>query len=620
MNASRASGAGPGSGGPRLGTCLLVLLAGGFWAGAGVAQEGQAPISLFPPTVTAPQEDATAPDGASVSVPAESAGETPQYDGIEVDRLGELNPDSLGILDTNNGGLGPDTWAGSARDQVMPLLADLPADLASPTLRSLATRLLLSSAKAPQPAQTQGNTVADAMAAAEAGEAGEAAAGGFLQRRAERLYAMGELSGLNRLLSLVPQRVEDPWLAEARVDGLLLAGEDSEACSLVSTGMARYPQELYWAKAQVFCLFVAEQSDQAMLSLDLLREQAPDNDPAFFTLADAFISGAPPDVGEAELSPLTLAMLRKTGGTVSLEHVATAGFLELHGIAGLPGAAPEVRAAAAERLAEAGALPGPRLAAAYDAIEFSEAELGDALGFVEANPEPGVRARAQLLRAAAAETLPTTRAELLQAAFASAARDGRSHAMARTALPLLAEVPPTPDYTWFAPTAARALFRIGQLERAGAWLSVLRIDGQRQPDSQATYLALRPLRRLLGGAEPLSFRAGDVEAPLPAETRMLLLLLSRALGQEETLSWTGLAGQDEAVSLPHLPRLLALGDAAAAGRRGEIVLLAITALGEGAPADSHPLALGYAVSALMSAGLANEARALTVEAVLAADL
>jgi hypothetical protein len=603
MNASRASSA------------LLALAAAVLWAGEALAQQGQAPISLFPPTVAEPPEDGAAPAGPDATVPSESAGETPRYDGIEVDRLGELNPDSLGILDLNNGGLGPDTWAGLRRSEAEALLTRLPEPLTSPTLRSLASRLLLSSAAAPQVEadRARGNTVADAVAAVQSAvpEGGD-----FLRLRAERLYAMGEVAGLNRLLSLVPQRVEDPWLAEARVDGLLLAGRDSEACGEVSAGLARYPQELYWSKVQVYCLFAAEQTDQALLGLDLLREQAPDSDPAFFELANGFISGRPPELGAAALSPLTLAMLRKSGGGLPLDRVAEASPLVLQGIAGLTGASAEVRAAAVERLVEVGALPGDRLAAVYDAFDFSAAELADALGVADA----GVRGRALLLRAAAAEVLPTARAELLRAAFAAAARDGRDNAMARTALPLLAQVAPTPDLAWFAPVAARALFRVGQLERAGAWLSVLRIDGLKNPDSQATYLALRPLRRLLGGAEPLTFSSGEVEAALSEETRMLLLLLSRALGQEETLAWDVLGSPDQDTPLPRLAQLLALSDAAAAGRRGATVLLTLSALGEAAPAESHPLALGYAVSALVAAGLGNEARALAVEAALASGL
>src|SRR3546814_12699048 len=79
----------------------------------------------------------------------------------------------------------------------------------------------------------------------------------FQRLRALGLYTLGELSGLNRLLALVPQRVEDPWLAQARVDGLVLAGREAEACTEVPAGLARSPQPLYWAKPQVVCQLVA---------------------------------------------------------------------------------------------------------------------------------------------------------------------------------------------------------------------------------------------------------------------------------------------------------------------------------------------------------------------------
>lgn len=585
------------------------------------AQEPQAPISLFPPTAPPPELGESSEDpGQSPSLPSGSAVETPQYEGIQVDNLSELDPDSLGILDLANGGLGPKVWDGSQRPRIAALLRSLPDRQASPTLRSLTTRLLLSSAKAPGgTARSDGaRTVADALAVAQAGgpESND-----FLRLRAEHLYAMGELGGLNRLLDLVPQRVDDPWLAEARVDGLLLAGRDAEACGLVPGLLARYPQELYWSKAQVFCQFIAEQADQALLGLDLLREQAPENESAFFVLADGFISGAAPDVGDAELTPLTLAMLRKTGGTLSMDHVETAGPLLLHGVAGLSGGDPSVRAAAVERLVEIGALPGERLSAAYDALEFTEAELSDALNEVSpATGVSGLHGRALLYRAADRETLAATRAELLRAVFLSAEQEERANALARTALPLMKQLAPTPELAWFAPTAARNLFRIGQFERAGAWLSVLRIDGLKHPESQEAYAALAPLRRLAGGRDPLSDDVGETEERTSAARRLLMLMLSRALGQDERLSWMDVADTETGAPLPRLANLLALGDAAAAGRRGEAVLLTITALGEQAPADSHPLALGYAVSALTAIGLGGEARALAIEAALAAGI
>ncbi|MEQ9607326.1 MAG: hypothetical protein RLN99_06630, partial [Kiloniellaceae bacterium] len=485
----------------------------------GQGDQPAGPISLFPPTVTAPGAGET-PTGTPAG-----EGETVGSGDIVVNRLGALNPESLGILDRDHGGLGTDAWAGSDRLAVEALLRELPGDLASPTLRGLATRLLLSSARAPAAGSAAAQpTMADAVAAAQTSD--------FLRLRAEGLYRLGDLDGLNRLLALVPQHVEDPWLAEARVDGLLLAGRDGEACAQVPAGLARYPRELYWTKAQVFCQFAAGQSDQAMLGLDLLREQAPDGDPAFFAGANMMIAGQGSALANGELTPLTLAMLRKAGGSLPAAAVEAADPLLLHGIARLQGGDHAVHAAAVERLVETGALPGERLAGAYGAFEFTEPELNAALsGATGATGEEGVRGRALLYRAANRESLSATRAELLRAAFLSAERDGRAPPRAQAALPLMSELAPTAELAWFAPLAARTLYRAGQFERAGAWLSVLRVDGQRNADSQAAYAALSPLMRLAGGAEPLA-----AEENVSGEQRLLLFVLSRALGQEEELA------------------------------------------------------------------------------------
>ncbi len=593
MNVSRASGLILRSG------LLLALLAGGAAAQEG-GSEPAGPISLFPPTVATPVPDSATPG----TIP--DGGESSETGDIQINRLGELDPDSLGILDAARGGFGAGAWAGSDRATVETQLAAVTGELSSPTLRRLISRLLLSSAKAPPAARpAAAPTVAEAVVAAQGA--------GFLRLRAERLYALGELVGLNQLLALVPQHVEDPWLAQARVDGLLLAGRDAEACGQVPAGLARYPQELYWAKAQVFCQFAAEQTDQALLGLDLLREQAPDSDPAFFAAANLFIGGSAGAVDTGGLSPLTLAMLRKTGADLPPDLAETAGPLLLHGIAGLPGDDHALRTDATERLVEIGALPGERLAGAYAAFDFTVDELGNALA--EAERLGGVRGRALLYRAANRESLNATRAETLRAAFLSAEADGRSGAMSRAALPIMAELAPTPDLAWFAPLAARTLYRAGQFERAGAWLSVLRIDGQSHPESQEAYAELRPLLRLAGGAEPLA-----ADTTRAAEQRLLLFVLSRALGQEEDVAWVEAEGPASAEPLARVPQLLALGDAAAAGQSGATVLLTVAALGPAAPQGDHPLALGYAVSALNAVGLGGDARALAIEAALAAGL
>ncbi|WP_299398596.1 hypothetical protein [Pelagibius sp.] len=608
----------------------------------------EGPISLFPPTVVAPEGPDTpqngaqeGPPGAAPSAPApvgtapETPPETPQYEGIQVDRLQELDTESLGILEADSGGLGVDAWAGSDRALVAALIRSLPGDPASPTLRALTTRLLLSNARAPGPlgggAPAGGPTLADAVAGAQ-GDLD----GGFLRLRAERLHAMGELAGLNRLLSIVPQRAEDSWLAQARVDGLLLAGRDQEACSQVRSAVARFAGAAYWGQALVFCQLLAEQRDQAFLGLDLLREEHPDADPVFYALSNLFIGGTVAPPAPEDLTPLTLAMLRLGEGTPPEGLAERAAPLLLHGIAALDSAAPADKAGAAERLVQAAVLPGNALTEAYDAVPFESSELDDPL--VRAEALGGVRGRALLVHAAGRETLAQTKAEYLQAALLAAERDGRGFAMARAVQAQLEQVAPAVELAWFAGTAARSLYRVGGFERAGAWAAVLRLDGAKNPESLAAFAALNPLMRLAGGTDPIALGpitsaegAEGAQDPEAGARLLTAMMLSRALGQDER-AWPGVAegaGSADAViadepldeePLERLTSLLALSDAAVAGRSGEAALLASHALGDESLGGRHPLALAYAVSALRSVGLGGDARALALEAALDAGL
>lgn len=620
---------------PRLALPLvaaLVLSSSLAAISAAPAAAQEAPISLFPPTVAVPEaeEGPSQPEPAlPVETPLEaspsdsSLGDTPQYEGIQVDQLEALDSESLGILEPDFGGLGRDAWAGSDRSFIQALIAALPEDPASPTLRALTTRLLLSNAQAPERRDrtTGPATLADAVAGSQDTT--------FLRLRAERLYAMGELAGLSRLLEIVPQRLDDSWLAQARVDGLLLQARDEEACTQVRTAVARFPAEPYWARALVFCLFSAEQRDQAFLALDLLREQDPDGDPAFYAASNLFIGGEPDGLTADTTTPLTLAMLRVGKAAPPTGLAESGAALLLHGLAGMDQASAIDRAMAMERLVQATVLPGTALAEAYNAIPFDEAELADPLA--RAEQAGGLRGRALLFHAATEENITTAKAEFLVAALTAAEAAGRGHAMTRAVQPLLEELAPVLELAWFAPAAARSFYRVGQFERAGAWAGVLRVDGLKNPESQAAYEALQPYARLVGGGEPLAAPevvGGDSGEDGASENRLLLaMILSRSLGQDEPSGWPGIfngaADGSAGAALPpleNLSKLLALGDAAAAGRRGEAVLMAAHVLGDGAAGGIHPLALGYAVSALNALGLGREARALALESAFDAGL
>ena len=68
---------------------------------------------------------------------------------VQVEGLTEIDPNSVGSLTPENGGLGTEMWRGTPRHLIERLIPELPDAVRSPLLRDLTKRLLLSAAKLP---------------------------------------------------------------------------------------------------------------------------------------------------------------------------------------------------------------------------------------------------------------------------------------------------------------------------------------------------------------------------------------------------------------------------------------------------------------------------------------
>lgn len=568
----------------------------------------QAPLRLVPEPLTPPARTGRAVNlggdsGATVTIPAPGAG------GIEVNRLDEIAPDSIGVLDPGGGGLGVEMWRGTERAVVAGLLRRLPGDLRSHTMRDLARRLLLSIATPP---------------VARAGEA-MLPGSSLLALRLERLAALGEVSGLNRLLAAVPARLDDESIGRLRIDGLLLEHDYDAACRAVRNGIASYHADPYWQQAMIFCHMVSGETDRVMLGLDLLREQGMDDSPAFLALAGTAFGVKATMSGDEVLSPLNFAMHQVTGTPLPPDAVERAAPALLYAIATARAVEPPMRARAAEMACSRGMLDGAVLAAAYEAFGFAPEELANA---ISAQGEvDGPRQRALLYQAARAETLPSTRAEVLRVALEEAEEAGLYQAAVAAYLPMLGAIDVMPELAWFATTAGRALYAAGRYEQASAWLSLGRQEAILNPQASTAAAALWPYSRLAGGSALTTegslsawraMRESTGDAAFDG-TQALLRATFQALGEQDPMPWSLIAANGAPVArpLPSAALLYALDEASEARRVGETVLLSLVLLGEAGPSQSHTLALGRVLSALGRIGLDDEARSLAIEAALA---
>ncbi len=598
------------------GTVLLLVLAGSLSFGA-AAQDGEEAAAAADQPASPCAPSLLIPRDSTGLVPARAAGltspdaENPNQprrgiEGIVVNSLGEIDPDSIGILGPESGGFGPDMWRGSSHKAVERLLPRLPDAMASAAMRSLAQRLLLTSAAPPR----------------RRGASAEMPAGRILAQRVDRLAMLGEVAGLNGLLKMVPQRLDDESLARARVEGLLLAGDAKGACEQVRAQINEHHAMAYWRKALVFCQIHSGQGDQALLGVGLLREQGLSDDPAFFSLVDAYTGAELTQVAVA--SPLHLAMLDAVGQPYPPDLVETASPGILVALAGSPAAELDQRARAGERAVALGVLQPEVLAEIYGALEFDQAARDAAVS--TARETGGPRGRALLYQVARDRSAPGSRAEFIRVALEDAGAEGLYQMAVRVFLPLLSDVPVHPELVWFAETAGRALYAAGRYQEAGAWLMLARQEAIINPQAGAAVTALWPYSRLAG--TPALAWEGDLETWRAAraddsagERDRLALLRSAfmALGESHAMNWIDLVPELEssAQPMPDAALLYALDQASEMRRLGETVLLSLLVLGEAGPAACHPMALNAVLRAMREVGLQRDARALAIEAAIA---
>ena len=568
------------------------------------------PVQLAPPTTLLPQgEESTRGFGTSADPAEPGTGQSVQ--GIEISRLTELDPESVGILDPEHGGFPGDLWRGTERHTVERLLPRLPGALSSATMRDLARRLLLSNAAPPE---------------SRPGESAERRVN-LLALRVGRLAALGDFAGLSGLLEVAPQRYDNEAVARARVETLFLDGRGGSACTEVRARVGELESSAYWRKALVYCQILLDDLDGANLGLALLREEgAVEADPVFFALADSLTGLQQLDPAIRPQTALHLAMFQSTGQPLQVGAVeeASPGLLVL--LARASANSLEQRTAAAERAVGLGLMKPTELAELYLDYPFDSGQRANAISASELLS--GAERRALFYQAARGQDVAAVRAELLNVALQAARADGSYGLMAQVLGPLVAEIPLQPELAWFADTAGRVLYAAGRFEQANAWLTLARQESLIESQAAMAVTILWPYSRLAGSLGPTS--EGDLESWAAAqrgltpeeiaERQLLLRTLFQATGQADPLIWSDLVGVQSLgsdVRQPDAATLYALSEASQLGRIGETVLLALLALGEEGPGDAPPLVLHEVLTALIRVGLAYEARLLAIEAAVA---
>ena len=527
---------------------------------------------------------------------------------VRVESLTEIDPNSAGSLTSENGGLGTDMWRGTPRRLIERLIPKIPDAVRSPLLRDLTKRLLLSAATLPawedKPAEPTGPSL--------------------IVTRLRKLQAMGAFKAARELTELTPKRMQDPTLLQLQADDRLLANDYGNTCQIVD-GAGDHLARLYWQQLLVFCQTLRGDREGAALGASLLAETLGSTDAAYFKLIDHLTLGIEePLLSLPNPSALHLAVMRTAKITIPNDALSTPRPSILRAIGISPNARLETRLSAAEAAAETGALTTERLAEIYMAEKYDPVELNNALSLAAADRSP--RGRALLFQASQIESVAMARAAIYLKAFELAREDGRYRAAIDLYRPLLVELGPIGELSWFAADAARAFYSLDRPLPARGWMEILRLGEDSNPDLSVARDALWLLR----------FLTDPVEADEDHEIGLLNWLAAHHRRSESHFAGIGTAGLMLLEGLGHkVPdaawwKVLdasaepgtSKGDnrlrqamlrAAEANRRGETIMLLLVAFSGETPDIENAETTAAAVQALRLIGLETEARDLALE-------
>jgi len=563
--------------------------------------ETPSPRRLLPRTLVAPESPAD-----TTSVPTENQPVPEIRLGIEVNRLERPDPQDFGTIDVSSGGFERTVWGGAKASFVAHLTGQLPPAIASPTLRDLLRRLLLTAAQPP----VQDEETSEFNLAA---------------LRVSQLQSMGLLGSAAALLDAAPSANTDPRLRRLRVENLLLRNDVSEAC-LETRRPGISVAERFWQYLLVFCHAAEGNLAEASLGAGLMSEGAEPVDPVFMQLIDGFVDGETPKIDTLGTPTILLmAMFRHAKIPFPIESLEKAPPPLLATVALSPETDLDTRLAAAEKAVLYGAMSTERLTSIYAAAPFSGEDLDTALSTAQAVRSP--RGRALLFQAAAGQNVPTARAEVLQKALNFAAEDGAYPLSISLYRVMLESMVSSVELSWFAADAARALSALGRDDLARPWMSGLRYESVRSPAAKQLLDSMWVLATLAKPPDASGRAFGtladwrnavSVIEPDPANRRIkegmaLLEIYGYSIDPEQ---WIAALSEfdSQPANLPDYAYRVALDRAATAGRVGETILLASVIIGREGSAVLAPTVLKDVVEALRSIGLEKEAHALIVEA------
>ena len=518
---------------------------------------------------------------------------------VKLKKLDLVDPDSTGILDADDGGFKPGMWAGSSRPLITNLLGLLPIKMTSSSQRQLFRRLLLTRADPP---------------------VGEQINKSLLSLRIAALFDAGDYTSANKLIDAVGHSNEQ--YSKIKTEILFRRHDPKKACGIVQ-GKGEDYNTIYWKKAEAYCLAMDGQNEKALLISEILSEQSGSVEPAFLVGIEALTGSKTSVLTRIESFNGLLISLLQSGKVALPDTLPLSSEIgDLAALAFSEARPPTRRILDGEIAMLGGAITPYQLVGLYKIKKAKNTDLlrvGD-----DKKITWNAENRSFVLQAALAEALPAKRARIVERALLLARLHKTFSLTALVMMPVMDEIEPSAELSWFAPWAVRAYAIGGNMIAVRKWRDLI---------SKSSDASVLPLTVLSGSSANeiisektlhqwyLSREKADQEE-LGHQARLFYSLLQALDIPVAGSLWSDVINRESIDKpLPMISGVLSLlSDAASRGRVGETVALAIILLGEAGTERSNQYAVVQVVKALNMVGQGEIARQLALEAAVAAGL
>jgi len=371
--------------------------------------------------------------------------------------------------------------------------------------------------------------------------------------------------------------------------------ESKKACEKI-TNLVRSSTNLGWKRQNVYCLYENGEKERAKVAMEVLGETNPEDSQLLNALFDPTIQlSFEPSIGN---SPFLLALWCSIGQDIpesALKEMAPSSLALIANSEKMP---LKTRILAGEMALNTGAIKGEKL-----------------LNFLKDAPKGGlIENIAQDLKSPTPETLAPL--------FERAASENKLGLVVEIFKPQMTQLTPSPETLSLAPYLIRGALEEGDKDLAQKWSSIYVREA---PDEAISCLPLIHLAfpQTKWGESQLQIWQAYQTRTFPEKAAMNSYLLRRVLGALGEPLGSPLKGEGDAPSwrqeksLFNENDLSLLDSATESKRKGEVVLLTLSIIGETPLKDLPVDKFARLLQALHKIGYTVEARSLALEFLLA---